>query len=109
MPINLHSSDRRLDNIFAWVMIMDPLRCSALLPLVSTLSCLSTSILEANLHYPCSPTMSTSELSLTEDEQTLHHHAAILKKELGAYHASADRDETTWRDVFRAHLVFLYS
>ncbi|KAH8991309.1 hypothetical protein EDB86DRAFT_2830868 [Lactarius hatsudake] len=32
--------------------------------------------------------MSTSNLSLTWDEQTLHHHAAMLKKELEAYHAS---------------------
>ncbi len=30
--------------------------------------------------------MSTSMLSLTKDEQTLHHHAAMLKNELEAYH-----------------------
>jgi hypothetical protein len=53
--------------------------------------------------------MSTSDLSLTEDEQTLHHHAAMLKKGLEAYRASAGRDEAAWRDVFKAQLVFLYT
>ncbi|KAH9012164.1 hypothetical protein EDB85DRAFT_1900508 [Lactarius pseudohatsudake] len=37
--------------------------------------------------------MSTSNLSLTQDEQTLHHHAAMLKKELEAYHACMPKDE----------------
>ncbi|KAI9431071.1 hypothetical protein H4582DRAFT_2063068 [Lactarius indigo] len=37
--------------------------------------------------------MSTSNLSLTQDEQTLHHYAAMLEKELEAYHACIPRDE----------------
>ncbi|KAH9021447.1 hypothetical protein EDB85DRAFT_1895655 [Lactarius pseudohatsudake] len=50
--------------------------------------------------------MSTSDLSLTQDEQILHHHAAMLKKELGAYHACTLRDEGVWRWTFRRCLVF---
>ncbi|KAI9429537.1 hypothetical protein H4582DRAFT_2065122 [Lactarius indigo] len=37
--------------------------------------------------------MSTSNLSLTQDKQTLHHYAAMLEKELEAYHACIPRDE----------------
>ncbi|KAH9038878.1 hypothetical protein EDB85DRAFT_1887644 [Lactarius pseudohatsudake] len=50
--------------------------------------------------------MSTSNLSLTQDKQILHHHAAMFKKELGAYHACTLRDEGVWRRTFRHRLVF---
>ncbi|KAH9013472.1 hypothetical protein EDB85DRAFT_2158165 [Lactarius pseudohatsudake] len=48
--------------------------------------------------------MSTSDLSLTQDEQTLHHYAAMFKKELEAYHACVPRNEGVWRKKFRACL-----
>ncbi|KAH9012496.1 hypothetical protein EDB85DRAFT_2158982 [Lactarius pseudohatsudake] len=48
--------------------------------------------------------MSTSDLSLTQDEQTLHHYAAMFKKELEAYHAWVPRNEGVWRKKFRARL-----
>jgi hypothetical protein len=41
---------------------------------------------------------------LTPDERILHHHAAILKKDLEAYHAcSRSRDD--WNDLFKIRLV----
>jgi hypothetical protein len=49
--------------------------------------------------------MSTSKLDLTLDEQTLHHHVAMFKKDLEAYHSCAPGDETTWRERFRELLV----
>jgi hypothetical protein len=52
--------------------------------------------------------MSSSDLNLTPDEQIIHHHAAMLKKELEAYHACTPRDENTWRHTFRAILVNPY-
>ncbi|KAH9024138.1 hypothetical protein EDB85DRAFT_1894450 [Lactarius pseudohatsudake] len=48
--------------------------------------------------------MSTSDLSLTQDEQTLHHYAAMFKKELETYHACVPRNEGVWRKKFRARL-----
>ena len=50
--------------------------------------------------------MSTTEINLTEDEQTLHHYAAVLKKNLIAYHACISSDENTWKKVFRKILVY---
>ncbi|KAH9016602.1 hypothetical protein EDB84DRAFT_1567170 [Lactarius hengduanensis] len=49
--------------------------------------------------------MSTSDLSLTQDEQILHHHAAMLKKELGTYHASKPKfmQKTSADYYFRAN------
>ena len=55
------------------------------------------------------PTMSTSKLGrtpeLTQEEQILHHYAGMVKKDLQAYHASPLRDESTWRRIFKDHLV----
>lgn len=50
--------------------------------------------------------MSTSKPNLTQDEQTLHHHAAMLRKNLEAYHACTPRDEAAWRKEFKSRLVF---
>jgi hypothetical protein len=50
--------------------------------------------------------MSTSEHNLTQDEQILHHGAAMLKKDLAAYHSCVLRDETAWKDKFQKLLVF---
>ncbi len=44
-------------------------------------------------------------LSLTKDEQTLHHHAAMLKNELEAYRTCTHRDEVEWKNLLRARLV----
>jgi hypothetical protein len=41
---------------------------------------------------------------LTQDEQVLHHHAAIIRKDLEAYHAYS-RSEEDWRDLFKSHLA----
>ena len=49
--------------------------------------------------------MSTFWQNLTEDEQTLHHRAAMLKKKLEEYHVCEPRDEVTWRDEFKALMV----
>lgn len=51
--------------------------------------------------------MSTSEPNLTQDEQILHHLAAMLKNKLEAYRVSASGDERAWRNAFRALLVCL--
>jgi hypothetical protein len=52
--------------------------------------------------------MSPPEITLTEDEQTLHHRAATLKKMLEAYHACESKDEEAWRDQFKDILVYLH-
>jgi hypothetical protein len=52
--------------------------------------------------------MSNSKDNLTQEELILHHHAAVLKQNLEAYHACMARDEETWRKLFRALLVFFY-
>jgi DNA-binding SARP family transcriptional activator len=53
--------------------------------------------------------MSSSNLYLTSEEQIIHHHAAVLKKELEAYCACEPRDEKGWRHTFRLILVNSYS
>jgi hypothetical protein len=49
--------------------------------------------------------MSTLWQNLTEDEQTLHHRVAMLKRKLDEYHACEPRDEVTWRDEFKVLMV----
>jgi hypothetical protein len=41
---------------------------------------------------------------LTQDEQTLHHHAAMFKKDLEAYHAYS-RSKEDWKVLFESHLA----
>ncbi len=41
---------------------------------------------------------------LTEDEIILHHHAAIVKKDVEAYHAHSS-SENDWLDLFKDHLA----
>jgi hypothetical protein len=61
---------------------------------------------------PFSLAMSTSNFSatqdLTQEEQTLHHYAAMVKEDLKAYCASdAPTLGVIWQVAFRVHLVFL--
>ena len=42
--------------------------------------------------------------ALNEEEQILHHHAAMVKKDLEAYRAYF-RDQEDWKDLFKDHLV----
>jgi hypothetical protein len=47
---------------------------------------------------------------LTQDKQVLHHHVAIIRKDLEAYHTyfrSKDRDRSKeyWKDLFKSHLA----
>jgi hypothetical protein len=42
--------------------------------------------------------------SLTQDERILHHHAAIIKRDLEAYHAYS-RSQEDWKNLFKDHLV----
>ena len=37
---------------------------------------------------------------LTQEEQTLHHHAAMIKKDLETYHACS-RSREEWNDLFK--------
>ena len=52
--------------------------------------------------------MSTSNFrgtpDLTQDEQILHHHAAMVKKDLDAYRAESGGNDD-WNAVFINHLV----
>jgi hypothetical protein len=41
---------------------------------------------------------------LTQDKQILHHHAAMVKKDLDAYYADA-RSNDNWNGIFINHLV----
>jgi hypothetical protein len=41
---------------------------------------------------------------LTQDEQILHHHAAMFKKDLEAYRAYS-RSEEDWKVLFESHLA----
>ena len=41
---------------------------------------------------------------LTQEEQILHHHAAMLKKDLEAYHAYS-RSQDDWKDLFKSRLA----
>lgn len=44
---------------------------------------------------------------LTQDEQILHHYAAIVKKDLEAYHAYS-RSKENWQDLFKDRLARLF-
>ena len=61
-----------------------------------------------HIHYTPSLRMSATKNDLTEDEQTLHHYAAVLEKTLVVYHACRSRDEKAWRNVFRKILVYFH-
>src|SRR5258707_12719755 len=41
---------------------------------------------------------------LTQDEQILHHYAAIIKRDIEAYHAYS-RSQEDWKDLFENHLA----
>jgi len=41
---------------------------------------------------------------LTQDEQILHHYAAMFKKDLEAYNAYS-RSEEDWKTLFESHLA----
>lgn len=43
---------------------------------------------------------------LTQEEQILHHHAAMIKKDLEAYHAYS-RTEEDWKELFKNRLARL--
>ena len=44
---------------------------------------------------------------LTQEEQVLHHYAAMVKGDLEAYRMSASRHEQRWKIAFEERLVFL--
>lgn len=44
---------------------------------------------------------------LTQDEEILHHYAAVIKKDLEAYRACF-RSEKDWNRLFKNHLVRLF-
>jgi hypothetical protein len=52
--------------------------------------------------------MSTSNFGgaqdLTQEEQILHHHAALIKKDLEAYRAYS-RSQEDWKDLFKSCLA----
>ena len=52
-----------------------------------------------------------SMFTLSQEEETLHLYAALVQKDLEAYHACVSRDETDfiWKHIFEDHLVCLYS
>jgi hypothetical protein len=56
--------------------------------------------------------MSTSNINATRDltteEQVLHHHAAIIKRDLEAYCISRPRDKAGWKDKIVRRLVLDY-
>jgi hypothetical protein len=41
---------------------------------------------------------------MTQDEQILHHYAAVVKNDLEAYKAHS-RSQEDWEDLFRNHLA----
>jgi hypothetical protein len=45
---------------------------------------------------------------LTQEEQILHHYAAIIEKDLHFYQVSTSRDECAWRHKFQISLVFVF-
>jgi len=44
--------------------------------------------------------------NLTQEEQILHHHAAMVKKDLETYHAYF-RSQENWNDLFKRRLVHI--
>jgi hypothetical protein len=54
--------------------------------------------------------MSSTNRDLTEEEQTMHHHAAMVKSDLVAYQKSTSGDtvrENLWVSALMMRLVFL--
>jgi hypothetical protein len=49
-----------------------------------------------------------SDYSLSDEERTLHHQAAVISKKLEAYHACKSRDEKAWIEELRKLLVYSY-
>jgi hypothetical protein len=49
--------------------------------------------------------------TLTKEEFTLHFYAALIQRDLEAYHARISSDGTNfnWKDMFEDHLVRFYS
>jgi len=43
--------------------------------------------------------------NLTQDEQILHHYAAVIKEDLKAYHAYSSRSKQNWTALFKTRLV----
>jgi hypothetical protein len=58
-----------------------------------------------HLHHPFHLSMFTPQRELTQEEQILHHYAAIFSKRLETYRACESRNEETWIDEFRKLLV----
>ena len=58
--------------------------------------------------FPSSLAMSTfssgGAQDLIQEEQVLHHHAAMIKKDLEAYHAYS-RSQEDWKDLFKNRLA----
>jgi|ERR1700761_9516787 hypothetical protein len=67
----------------------------------------SPQISEPCIHISCPLRMSTFTHSLTQEEKTLHHWAAMLKKKLEAYHACESREEKAWIGELNMLLVFI--
>ena len=44
--------------------------------------------------------------NLTQEEQVLHHHAAMIKRDLEAYHAHP-RSQEDWKGLFKSRLARL--
>ena len=42
---------------------------------------------------------------LTQEEQILHHYAALIKRDLDCYQASTSRDERAWRRRFQISFI----
>jgi hypothetical protein len=59
---------------------------------------------------PFSLAMSTPKLgeiqALSQEEQVLHHYAAMVKKDLERYHKSTPGEKQRLGDMFKEHLVF---
>jgi hypothetical protein len=49
-------------------------------------------------------TFDSGAQDLTKEEQILHHHAAVIKKDLEAYH-TYPRTQEGWNASFKNHLV----
>ncbi len=69
---------------------------------------LNAADLPGSAHFPFLLAMSTSDSggaqNLTQDEQILHHYAAMVKKDAEAYHAYS-RSRRSWEDLFKDHLA----
>lgn len=75
------------------------------------LSFIAAGCLEASiLHFPLSLAMSSTTRHLTEEEQTMHHYAAMVRSDLLAYQRSTAGDavqESMWTSALMIRLVLL--